>query len=237
MNYRYKYFTGITYPELESNTAENGWRVYETPLGSAPSVTTILSCLPHPGLDKWRKRVGEEEANRVSKEATDIGSAMHDMLESFVRGEPIIPPSTPEGEMADDMFRVVKTIGLLQLQEVWGIEVALHCHDLYAGRTDLIGKYDGKLSIIDYKTSKRYKKDEWLEDYKCQLSAYAIAHETMFPEYEIEQAVILIGTRPNPKYRVLPNIQKCVIDKEELFEYKVKWMDIVQDFYAGKYQR
>jgi ATP-dependent exoDNAse (exonuclease V) beta subunit len=230
---RFKYVNDIIYPEMESVTAASGSRVYTTPYGPAPSVTTILSTLPHPGLDEWRERVGEEEANRVSKEATDIGSAMHDMLEAYVRKEEFQPKGIPEEAIANKMFRAVRMLGLRALDEVWGIEVPLYYEDLYAGRTDLVGVFNGKPSIIDYKTAKYFKKDEWIQDYFLQTAAYAIAHDWMFPDYEIEQAVLIIGTRPNPEYNVPPKCQIVTVETADLEINKDKWVDVLDGYYQN----
>ncbi len=234
MKARFKYSDAVPYPEMESHTADNGSRVYFTPAGRAPSVTTILSTLPHPGLDEWRERVGEEEAERVSKEATDIGSAMHDMLEAYVRGVEFEPKGIPEEKIAAKMFRAVRMLGLRQLSEVWGIEVPLYYESLYAGRTDLVGVYKDKPSIIDYKTAKYFKKGEWIEEYKLQTAAYAIAHDWMFPEFRMEQAVLLLGTRPNPEYHVPPKCQIVTIGTEELETWKDKWVDVLDGYYASR---
>lgn len=226
----------FNYPKMESHTAETGSRVYYTPAGEAPSVTTILSTLPHPELDAWRERVGEEEADRISKEATTIGTYMHDRLEFFVRGEKYIEPEGYNEELmsiSKKMFQVVKLFGLFGLDKVWGIEEALHYEDLYAGRTDLVGIYKGKPSIIDYKTSKFFKATEYLENYKLQLAAYTIAHEWMFPEVEFTQGVLLIGTRPNPEYRKTAEVQVIIIPEEELDVYKIKWTEVLDGFYKN----
>lgn len=225
---RFKYVNDIIYPEMESVTAASGSRVYTTPYGPAPSVTTILSTLPHPGLDEWRERVGEEEANRVSKEATDIGSAMHDMLEAYVRKEAFQPKGIPEEAIANKMFRAVRMLGLRALDEVWGIEVPLYYEDLYAGRTDLVGVFNGKPSIIDYKTAKYFKKDEWIAEYRMQLSAYSLAHQWMF-DIPIDQGVLLIGTRPNPEYNVPPKCQIKIYD--DLTPFKQEWVKVVVNYY------
>ena len=220
---------------MESHTSDDGSRVYYTPAGRAPSVTTILSTLPHPGLDEWRERVGEEEAARVSKEATDIGSAMHDMLEAYVRDTPYQAKGIPEEKIAEKMFRAVRMLGLRRLSSVWGIEVPLHYENLYAGRTDLVGVYNGHPSIIDYKTAKYFKKAEWIEDYKLQTAAYAIAHDWMFPDYPITQAVLLLGTRPSgPPFNQPPKCQIVVIETDELNTWKDKWVDVLDGYYASR---
>jgi len=230
---RFKYSDAINYPEMESVTAESGSRVYATPSGPAPSVTTILSTIPHPGLHEWRERVGEEEAARVSLEATDIGSAMHDMLEAYVRKVPFEPRGIPEEAIAKKMFAAVRMMGLRGLDEVWGIEVPLYYEDLYAGRTDLVGVYNGKPSIIDYKTAKYFKKDEWIHDYYLQTAAYALAHDWMFPDFKIEQAVLLIGTRPNPEYNVPPKCQIVTVDAERMEGFKDEWVEVLSGFMDG----
>jgi genome maintenance exonuclease 1 len=184
-------------------------------------------------LDEWRERVGEEEAARVSKEATDIGSSMHNMLEAYIRDVPYEATGIPEEIIAKKLFKPVRMMGLRPLQEVWGVEVALHFDDLFAGRTDLVGIYDGLPSIIDYKSAKYFKKAEYLEDYKLQTAAYSIAHDDMFPSEKIEQAVLLIGTRPNPEYKVPPNYQRVVIGPDELKVYKNRWIEVLDGYYQN----
>lgn len=235
MNPRFKYKNHIDYPELKSFTEPTGFREYYTPFGPVASVTSILSTLPHPELDAWRERLGDEEANRITEEAATIGSAMHDMLESYVNDVPRETLDTPEEKMAEEMFRCLKLMGLSRLSEIWGVEVCLYCNNLFAGRTDLVGIYNGKRSIIDYKTSIWRKKEKYLENYRHQLAAYAIAHEEMFGtgENEIEQGVILVGIRPHEKYKLGAKIQTEIMNKEELKRYKLSWMDIVEDYYGG----
>lgn len=232
MNPRFKYHNDIEYPKMESHTSADGKRVYYTPFGPAPSVTTIISSLPHPGLDAWRERVGDEEADRVCEEAKLIGTHMHDMLEAYLRGQTYERQMTPEDSMAAKMFRCVRMLGLRGLQEVWGLEVGVYCHDLWAGTTDLVGVYEGVPSIIDYKTSIFWKRDEYIEDYRYQIAAYAIAHEEMLgSEFAIKQGIILISTRPNVQYGIPPKLQKVVIREDELQSYKLKWMDIVEEYH------
>ncbi len=236
MNKRFKYRTDLVYPEMESETLPNGKRTYQTPEGPATSVTTILATLPHPELDAWRERVGEVEAFIVSKEATDMGTCMHDRLEAYVKDEEYVDTGIPEEVFAKQMFQIVRTIGLSRLNEIWGIEEALYCHSLYAGRTDLIGVYNRIPSIIDYKTSKFFKKAEYIEAYKLQIAAYCIAHDEMFGDLGIRQGVLLIGTRPNPEYKIPANLQRIIIPEAEMHEYKIKWMDIVENFHKEEAQ-
>jgi len=152
----------------------------------------------------------------------------------FVVHVPYEATGIPEEIIAAKLFKTVSLMGLRALQEVWGIEVALHYDNLFAGRTDLVGVYAGRPSIIDYKSSKYFKKSEWLEDYKLQVAAYSIAHDDMFPSEKIEQAVLLIGTRPNPEYKLPPNYQRVVIPHDELESYKDRWIEVLDGYYASR---
>ena len=231
---RFKFTNHLDYPEMDSHTAENGKRQYFTPCGAVSSVTTILSSLPHPELDAWKERVGEEEAKRISKEATTIGSFMHDHLENYVLDKPLPDPTMAEHRMAIRMFQPVKLMGLKHVRKIWGVEVPLYFHNLYAGRTDLVGEYRGKPAVIDYKTSKFLKKAEYLEDYKTQVAMYSLAHDWMFPEERIEMGVLLVGLRPSDEFRKPPQCQIITIDSDELEHYKFRAVQVVHDFYAAQ---
>lgn len=220
------------YSEINADTSESGFRVYHTPMGSAPSVTTILSSQSSPGLDAWRERVGDEEADRVSKEATDIGSYMHNMLEAHLKGEEFSRDGSELEDIATEMFHAQRLLGWRHLSEVWGIEVPLHYEALYAGRTDLVGVFKRKPSIIDYKTSKFRKSPEYLEPYKMQIAAYRLAHEHMYPGYEFDQGVLLFAMRPSKKFRKNAQSQVIIIDKDELDYFSEKWIDVLETYHA-----
>lgn len=230
MSTEFKFTKPYKYPNLSDDTHETGYRIYNTPYGKAPSVTTILSTLPKPQLDAWKARVGKEEARRISRESTTIGTYMHNYLENYVKGLPEEEPQNELQVIAEAMAMEMKLYGLRDLQEIWGIEAALYCENLFAGRSDLIGVYNGLPSIVDYKTSTRPKKSEWIHDYKLQVAGYAIAHEQMFGEDVIKQAVILIALRPSPFQAA--SVQKFIVDSDELQKCKVEFMEIVESFYA-----
>lgn len=234
---KFRFRTDIPYPDLKADTDPvTGQRRYFTPQGPAYSVTTILGALPNPGIDAWRTRVGEEEAKRITLEATTLGTFVHDRLEAYVKGVDYTPRDHPLEEMATSIFQTMKIFGLKKIQEVWGVEVALHLEDLCAGRTDLICKYDGLPTVLDYKTSTMFKPDEYIEKYKLQCAAYSLAHGHMFPDVEsLDQGVIMIGIRPNPDYNVPPKVQTVVLKKDEMIHYRDKWMTVLEDFHAGKY--
>jgi hypothetical protein len=223
------------YYDIKADTSDDGTRVYHTPVGDAPSVTTILSALPNPELDAWRERVGLEEAERISKEATTLGSYMHDMLEAHLRGLEFQRDGTDLETTAVEMAKAVRMFGWQKLNAVWGVEVPLHFNDLYAGRTDLIGVYDKKPSILDYKTSKYFKPPTHLVKYKLQLAAYTLAFQHMFGQ-RFDQAVLFFAIRPNPERRQAAQSGNVLIGQAELREYKIKWIETLVEYYAERDQ-
>ena len=147
-------------------------RLYETPTGERyPSVTTVLGKMSDKtALNEWRKRVGDEEANRVSARAASRGTSIHSMCENYVLGNEI-DTSMPHNMM---IFRQIKGILDEKVDMVRATECTLYSHHLkIAGTCDLIADYDGRLSIIDYKTSTRRKRKDWIEGYFLQCSLYA----------------------------------------------------------------
>ena len=186
---------GFTLEELEADTTENG-RFYTTPSGQIlPSITTVLSVKNKSGLDAWRKRVGEEEANRVMNQAALRGTAVHQLAEDYVNNE----SDWKKGAMPANLFtfNTIKPLLDKHLNNVWIQEAPLYSEKLsVAGRVDCIAEWDGVLSIIDYKTSKRPKKREYVESYFIQEAAYA----AMFLErtgVPIKQIVTVIAVDDN----------------------------------------
>tara|TARA_A100001011_G_scaffold162761_1_gene171205 strand:+ start:263 stop:952 length:690 start_codon:yes stop_codon:yes gene_type:complete len=161
---------------------EGGKRVYETPNGDkVPSVTTILSKtkdMTH--LNEWKQRVGEQVAQRIVKEASGIGSAMHNNLEKFLSGEQRVPGTNLVHVQANKMANQIIQNALVHVDEVWGIEQALYFPGLYSGTTDLVGQYKGNPAIMDFKQTNKPKKKEWVEDYFLQLVAYSEAHNEVY---------------------------------------------------------
>ncbi len=237
MNSRFQFRSDIPYPELKADTnPDTGVRQYYTPLGPAFSVTTILGRLPKPGIDAWRARVGDVEADRIMNEAAQVGTYTHNRMEAYVRDEPYEVQDDPLESQAEAMFRIIKLIGLSKVTKIWGIEVALYLEDLYAGRTDLVCEYKGKPTILDYKNSAYFKPEEYVEHYKLQIAMYANAHDWMFPHLPpMEQGVIMIGIRPNEKFKIPAKIQTFVMDNAELDEYRIKSIEVVENFHNGMY--
>ena len=217
------------YPTLKRVTAKSGQRQYTGKDNKpVPSVTTILSDTgDKTALIAWRKRVGEEEANRVSREAAGLGTKVHNALEKYVLGETWeITGNNLISIMAKQMVDKMVRDGMSQIDELWGVEVALISEGLYAGTSDAIGMWNGKPAIIDFKTAKKIKKREWIEDYFMQGCAYALAHNEMFGT-NIKQVAILMVDREG-------QYKDFVIEGDEFDEYCEKWGKRLMDYYEQK---
>ena len=187
----------FNYPELKRINNDLG-RFYIDPLNNhVPSVTTVLNNISDKktSLDQWRNRVGDVEADRVMKEATDIGSMVHLSLENYLNDiDDNIFTDDSLGNMAKKMSEKLISDALIDISNVYGLEVHLVLDKLYAGTADCVGVIDGKDTIIDFKTSKRIKKKQWIDDYFLQGCAYANAHNVMF-DTNISQVAILMVDR------------------------------------------
>lgn len=164
----------ITFQELTATTTPAG-RVYETPDGKIyPSVTTVLSQHGKAGLMEWRKRVGEVEADKISRQAATRGTKFHNMAEKYLKNE-------LHEEKFSILDREIFTLAkpeLHNIDNIRALEVPLYSHHLrLAGRVDCVGEYKGKLSIIDFKTARREKHEEYIQQYYMQATAYAIMFE------------------------------------------------------------
>ena len=166
----------LGYSDLESITNPDGKRQYLTPSGkSYPSITTILSSKENPAIEAWKKRVGEEEASRISKVATTIGNALHDNSEKYLKNEMTTEDISSLSNMDKWMFQSFKNL-LDRIDNVVALETALYSDNLkIAGRVDCIAEFDGVPAIIDFKNSKKPKKEEWIEDYFLQATFYSYA--------------------------------------------------------------
>ena len=187
----------VVLPKLTRKTTEAGRR-YFTPDGSAyPSITTVLGILSKQGILEWRKRVGEAEANRISTQAATRGTAVHKLAEDYIDNVEGWSKGAMPANIAS--FNDLKTILDKRLDNVWFQEEFLYSDRLKcAGQVDCIAEFDGQLSIVDFKTSRKPKKEEWITSYFIQASFYAAAfyERTGIP---IKQGVILItvdGSEP-----------------------------------------
>tara|TARA_A100001234_G_scaffold164853_1_gene146106 strand:- start:1099 stop:1770 length:672 start_codon:yes stop_codon:yes gene_type:complete len=181
----------LGYDDLIAVTKDSG-RVYTDPNNNTyPSITTVLSILSEDAIKAWRASVGEEEANRISKTASNRGTAVHDLLERYVNNESDFDKEVEPHIMQS--FYDVKPVLDKCLTKVYAQEAGLYSERLgVAGRVDCVGEWNGIDSIIDYKTSKKLKKKEWIDSYFMQSTAYAIMWEerTGIP---INQIVVVIA--------------------------------------------
>jgi hypothetical protein len=204
-------------------------RHYEIGSSKLPSVTTILgataSVEKRESLAKWKAKVGEVEAERVKNKAATRGTAMHSYLEYHLNGQGLLDLSD-EGREARNMAQTIIDKGLGDLSEIWGNEVVLYYPDLYAGQTDLVGIYQGRDSIIDFKQSNKPKRDEWITDYYLQGAAYATSHDCVY-DTNIEQIVVLICT---------PDLffQRFIINGQRFRDYKSEWLKRLDAYYNLK---
>ena len=187
----------FNYPKLERVDTEIGRHYRDSNNNLVPSVTTVLSGTSDNkgGIEKWKKRVGENEADRIMKQSTEIGTAVHEAIEKFLGNSDWDHfQETSDQIMARKMTSKFVNLGLNKISQVWGLEVGLILDNLYAGTADCVGTYSDVPSLIDFKTARRIKKREWIEDYFLQGCAYANAHNVMF-NTEIKQIVILMVDR------------------------------------------
>lgn len=171
-------------------------RVYQTPSGETlPSVTTILSATKdQTHLIEWRKRIGEEKANQITREAAGVGTAMHSNLERYIAGLQRQPGNNPVHVQANAMADVIIENGLCHMNEIWAMEQSLYFPGLYSGTTDLVGVYKGNPAVCDYKQTNKPKKEEWVDDYKIQLTAYIMAHNEVYGT-EIQEGHVFMCSR------------------------------------------
>jgi genome maintenance exonuclease 1 len=192
-----KNFNKYTYPSLERVDLEIGRHYLDSNNNPVPSVTTVLSATSKSkdGIAQWRNRVGDAEADRIVKQSTDIGSSVHDSIEKYLNGDLWDIFENTENEfIAKKIAHKFINDGLKNITEIWGLEVGLVLDNLYAGTADCIGEYNSIPTLIDFKTAKKIKKRDWIEDYFLQGCAYANAHNVMFGS-DIQQIVILMVDR------------------------------------------
>lgn len=159
-------------PKLERETID-GIRYYKVPnneeLLKLVSITSITSHFNREIFVKWRKRIGEEEAEKITKAATSRGTDMHSLVENYLYNKDL--PSVPP--LPDFLFKVAKT-ELNRINNIHSLEGSLYSKQLgIAGTVDCIAEYNGELAIIDFKTSKKPKPREWIDHYFVQCCAYA----------------------------------------------------------------
>lgn len=213
------------YPNLKRIQTPAGRQYVGEDDNPVPSVTTILSETgDKTALLNWKKRVGEAEAQRISTESAGLGTKVHNALEKYILQEEYeIKGNNLISIMANRMLDSMINEGFAHVDELWGTEVGLIAKGLYAGTSDAIGLHNGEPAIIDFKTAKKIKKREWIEDYFMQGAAYALAHNEMFGT-DIKKIVILMVDRE-------AQFQDYIVEGDEFTHYCKLWADRVSDYY------
>lgn len=181
----------VNLPELERETID-GVRFYkvptETELQRFVSITSVTSFFNRQIFINWRKRVGEKEADRITKAATSRGTDMHTLVEHHLKNESL-PKVQP---LSDILFKIAKP-ELNKINNIYALERSMYSKHLgVAGTVDCIAEYNGELAIIDFKTSKKPKPREWIEHYFVQAAAYACMFYEM-TDIPVKKLVILMA--------------------------------------------
>jgi len=214
----------FNYPK-SSRSIEDGLRKYLFGDLKLPSVTSILQATKSDedkaSLENWKQRVGYKEANKIKTEASNRGTSMHTYIEDFLRGR-INESFFESNEQYKNMAKEIIDKGIInKLEEIYGMETTLYYPKKYAGTADLVGIYQGKETIIDFKQSNKPKKIDYIQDYFLQLGAYTLAHNVVF-KTNITSGVILLCTVDNL-------FQDFKIDGAELIMY--------QNLFLGRFKK
>tara|TARA_B100000959_G_scaffold217619_1_gene229574 strand:+ start:3758 stop:4435 length:678 start_codon:yes stop_codon:yes gene_type:complete len=192
----------ITLDELSART-EKGKRFYQTPQGqSYPSVTTVTGILSKDDIQAWRRRIGEDKADQITKAATSRGNEVHKLAELYLKNE-LFSQSTLFDEPKTNNYKMFEALSSVldnRVGVVRAIEAPLYSDVLrVGGRVDLVAEWDNELAVIDFKTSSKPKKERWIDNYFMQSSAYAFMFEelTKIPINKIVIAIALenLGTQ------------------------------------------
>jgi genome maintenance exonuclease 1 len=218
MAYLIPWSNQFEYEKFERVDTSSG-RVYKIDNSvHVPSVTTILDRTKDKAkLKEWAARVGEAEADKIKSQAAYVGTSMHATLESVLTGEPMkfgtdwlaMKGHLMALKLIDTYFR--------QITMVYGAEINLRYDDRYAGTTDLVATYRGKLAIVDFKQSVKPKRHEYITDYFHQLAAYAIAHDKMYGT-NIDFGAVLIAVQDG-------TTQEFTTTGREWAAFKAQWME------------
>ena len=185
-NNKYNYHQG-------TRITDNGTRIYNIAGYKLPSVTTILAQTKDKTyLNDWRNKIGNEEADRIFNLSSKRGTAMHKFLEKHIQGTGY-EDLTDIGVQAKPMAQKIIEVGFTPIEHYFGCEVMLHYPGLYAGSTDLVCEHNGLETIADFKQSNKPKREEWIDDYKLQIAAYAMAHDYVYGS-QIRQGIIMVCT-------------------------------------------
>ena len=220
-NKKFKYPTS-------SRSLIDGKRHYDIGQTKLPSVTTIISATQSEekkkSLADWKARLGVQAADRVRDIAALRGTAMHTYLDAYIQGTGH-KDLTSVGREAEPMAKKIINDGLIDLSEIWGSEVTLYYPELYAGATDVVGIYNGRESIIDFKQTNKPKRREWIEDYFVQLGAYAMAHNYVY-QTKIQSGIILMCSKDG-------FFQKFEVFDQEFVKFQHEFLKRTDQYYKN----
>ena len=192
---KFNYCTPKQLQDLQSITFPDGKRYYTLPDGTRlPSVTTVIGATKKAAIMAWRKRVGEEKANQISRKASGRGTNVHSMCEEYLNNEPIGVFMPDAIEMFLSIKPYLNKINNIHYQEqaLWSTQLGM------AGRVDCIAEYEGVLSVIDFKTSSRPKDESDIQDYFWQTAAYSLMYEELVGKPIDNLVIIMAVENGNP---------------------------------------
>ena len=208
------------YPKLARTTVD-GARLYETPSGRAyPSITTVTGLLKRQAIQEWRERVGAEEANKISGRASSRGTRVHSLCENYLSNLEVTP-----NYLDHELWQGITPL-LDRINNIHALETKLYSDHLeVAGTVDCIAEFDGKLSVIDFKTSSRVKSHDDIHDYYMQCSAYAVAFEerTNLP---VSQLLIVMAVDDHDPLLFFEKRNNWIDKFKQLREDYRKWKNI-----------
>ena len=195
---------------------QDGFRFYNIDGSNYPSITSVLGVKKKKELANWRQSIGEDVANWEMGRAARRGKATHTLVEQYLKGEnPSERSVLPIG-----LFKIMRPY-IDQIDNIHMIEQVMYSKELgVAGQTDCIAEYNGKLSVIDFKTANKERKESWIDNYFLQTTAYAKMYEELYGK-SIEQLVILIASEDGAMQ----------VFKKETKDYINPLKENIKDFY------
>jgi len=210
---------GVLLEDIKATTSPNGKRVYAVDGNEYPSISTICSYRKRKSIADWRKRVGNEEANKISTRAATVGTSLHSIVEDYLNNN-LDLEKYKDKYLALLLFKQAKPM-LGRINNIHFQEAPLYSHEFgIAGRVDCIAEFDSKLSIIDFKTSSKEKKESWIENYFVQETGYAKMYEER-SGIKVDQIVTLITCQTGDTQVFVKNPDDYVpLLKDYIAEYK-----------------
>ena len=216
-------FNHLNLPTLADIPTEtiDGSRRYVVNGKLLPSVTTVTSYQNRKSIAEWRERVGEETANKISQFASTNGTKFHKLVEDYINNNDV-KYDVEKYEVAIKLFNQFQPL-LDDVNNIHYLESALYSESLgVAGRVDCIAEYQGKLSIIDFKSSSKQKYESQIKNYFVQETGYALMYEEM-TKYKVEQIVTLISCHSGETQVFIKNPDDYVDTlKQYIVEYNNK---------------